>query len=182
MALALLILVFAVAALAVWVSGVRISDATDVLTMRLGLGEALGGLILLAFVTNLPEIAIVVSAALHHDLAIATGNILGGIAIQTVVLALLDGFGIPDVPLTYRAAHLVLVIEGAAVIAILAVVVMGSRMSSSALFLRVTPAGVAILALWLTGLARAWPGTRQEAPRTGRACRAGTGSGNTSAR
>jgi cation:H+ antiporter len=150
--LALLILVFLIAAAAVWLSGIKISDATDVLTTRLGLGEALGGLILLAFVTNLPEIAIVVSASLSHDLSIATGNILGGIAIQTVVLALLDGFGIPDVPLTYRAAHLALVIEGAVVVAILAVVVMGSRMSSTAIFLRVTPAGLGILALWLTGL------------------------------
>lgn len=148
----LLVVAFAGAAAAVWVSGTQISNATDVLSTRLGLGEALGGLILLALVTNLPEIAIVVSAALQDNLGIAIGNILGGIAIQTVVLAVLDGWGTPGEPLSYRAAALVLVIEGATVIAILAAVVMGSRMSESAMFLRVTPAGVAILLFWLAGL------------------------------
>ena len=47
-------------------------------------------LILLAVATNLPEIAITASAALSHNLGIAIGNILGGIAIQTVVLVVLD--------------------------------------------------------------------------------------------
>ena len=48
---------------AIWVAGIQLSDQTDVLTMRLGLGSALGGLILLAIATNLPEIAIVAAAA-----------------------------------------------------------------------------------------------------------------------
>src|SRR5918911_1794274 len=101
-----LIAVFVVAAGAVWLAGIRLSDTTDVLSERLGLGEALGGLILLAFATNLPETAITVTAALAHNLGIAIGNILGGIAIQTVVLVPLDGFGVRPTPLTYRAASL----------------------------------------------------------------------------
>lgn len=84
-----LVLLFAAAAAVVWVAGIRLSDTTDVLSTRLGLGEALGGLLLLAVATNLPEVAIVASAAMGGDLGLAIGNILGGIAIQTVVLVAL---------------------------------------------------------------------------------------------
>src|SRR5947209_9205577 len=99
--------VFLAAAALVWYAAIRLSDSTDVLSTRLGLGEALGGLILLAIATNLPEIAITVSAALAHNLGIALGNILGGIAIQTVVLVVLDAVGVTGSrPLTYRAASL----------------------------------------------------------------------------
>jgi len=88
-----LVLIFLGAAVAVWVAGIYVSSTTDVLSQHLGLGEALGGMLLLAIVTNLPEIAITASAALHQDLGIAIGNILGGIAMQTLVLVLLDFFG-----------------------------------------------------------------------------------------
>src|SRR3989442_15086197 len=81
--LAPLVLIFGTAAAAVWVAGLYLSRSTDTLDMRLGLGEALGGAILLAVATNLPEIAITASAALAHDLGIAIGNILGGIGSQT---------------------------------------------------------------------------------------------------
>jgi len=60
LALPWLVLIFAAAGAAVWVAGIELSDTTDVLSTRLGLGQALGGLILLAFATNLPEVAITV--------------------------------------------------------------------------------------------------------------------------
>jgi cation:H+ antiporter len=151
-ALALLVLGFAAAAAAVWVAGVRLAITTDVLSKRLGLGEALGGAILLAVATNLPEIAIVVTAAIAHNLDIATGNILGGIAIQTVVLAVLDGFGVRDKPFTYRAASLQLVVEGALVVALLAVVVDGTRLSPNAIYFRLTVPAVLIFVIWVAGL------------------------------
>jgi cation:H+ antiporter len=151
-ALVLLLAGFALASAAVWFAGIRLSNATDVLSMRLGLGEAVGGAILLAIATNLPEIAIVTTAAIGHDLGIATGNILGGIAIQTVVLAVLDGFGSRDAPLTYRAASLQLVVEGALVVALLAIVVDGTRLSPGAIAFRLTVPAVLIFLVWLCGL------------------------------
>ena len=147
-----LVLIFAAAAGAVWVAGMVLSNTTDVLGTRLGLGQALGGLILLAFATNLPEAAITFTAARSHNLGIATGNILGGIAIQTVVLAILDQWGLRNEPLTYRAASLTLVLEGALVCALLVVVIMGTRLSPDVIYARVTPPGLLILAFWIAGL------------------------------
>jgi cation:H+ antiporter len=80
-----------------------------VLDSRLHLGSAFGGLIVLAVATNLPEVAITVSAAISGNLDVAVGNILGGIALQTVVLVVLDVFGKRGMgvkPLTFRAASL----------------------------------------------------------------------------
>src|ERR671939_275306 len=78
--------IFVAGAAAVWIAGIKLSDSSDVLSERLGLGEALGGLILLAIATNLPEIAITVSAALAHHGHRGRQH-PGGIAIQTVVPA-----------------------------------------------------------------------------------------------
>lgn len=151
--LAALLAIFAAAGAAVWLAGAKLSDATDVLEMRLGLGEALGGLIFLAVVTNLPEIAIVASAAVAHNLGIAVGNILGGIAIQTVVLVVLDGAGLPgDVALSYRGASLTVLLEAGTVVAVLAITVMGSQLPASLLWWRIDPAALLITAVWVAGL------------------------------
>jgi cation:H+ antiporter len=151
--LPILVLIFVGAAAAVWVAGTRLSDTTDVLSSRFGLGEALGGLIMLAIVTNLPEIAITASASLSNNLGVAVGNILGGIAIQTVVLVILDAFGVRGGhPLTYRAASLVLVLEGALVIAVLTVAVMGSQLPPSLIVWRIEPEALLIAGMWVVGL------------------------------
>jgi cation:H+ antiporter len=146
LSLSVLLLIFAGAAAAIWVAGIQLADTTDVLSMRLGLGEALGGLILLAIATNLPEIAITATAALANDLGIAIGNILGGIAIQTVVLAVLDAVGVRGRrPLTYQAASLALVLEGAVAIG-------ASRLPASLIVARVAPGGLLIAVLWVVGI------------------------------
>jgi cation:H+ antiporter len=147
-----LIGVFVAAAAAVWYAGIQLSDATDVLSTRLGLGEALGGLILLAVATNLPEIAITASASLSGSLGIAIGNILGGIAVQTVVLAVIDVIGLRGADaLMYRAASLTLVLEATMVVAVLSVVVMGTQLPSATV-LRVEPASLIIVGVWVAGL------------------------------
>jgi cation:H+ antiporter len=147
-----LIAIFAAAAGCVWFAGIQLSNTTDVLSTRLGLGEALGGLILLSFATNLPEIAITASAALAHSLGIAIGNILGGVAVQTVVLVVIDVFGLRRAAsLTYRAASLTLVLEATLVVSVMVVVVMGTQFPSHTT-LRVEPASLLIAAVWLVGL------------------------------
>ena len=148
-----LVLAFVAAAAAVWVAGVSLSRQTDVLSTRLDLGSALGGVILLAVATNLPEIAIVASASVSGNVGVAVGNTLGGIAIQTVVLVALDAFGVRGPrPLMYRAASLVLVVEAALVVTVLAIVVAGTQMPRTLIVLRVTPAVLLILVAWVVGL------------------------------
>ncbi|HEX7965335.1 MAG TPA: sodium:calcium antiporter [Gammaproteobacteria bacterium] len=144
---------FLLSAAAVWYAGIKLSLSTDVLSDRLGWGEALGGLVLLGIVTTLPEIAITASAALHGDMSLAIGNILGGISIQTVVLVVLDVFGLgATAALSHRAASLTLVVEGLMVVAVLVVVLIGTQMPQHLIFLRVTPPTLFIAALWLGGL------------------------------
>lgn len=148
-----LLLIFVGAAAAIWVAGIQLSRQTDVLDVRLHLGSALGGLILLAVATNLPEIAITVSAASSGNIGVAVGNILGGIAIQTVVLVILDLFGTKGAePLSYRAASLSLVVEAITVIGVLGVVIAGSQMPSTLVLFRLTPAAVLIALIWGLGL------------------------------
>ena len=147
-----LVLIFGLAAGAIWIAGVHLSRSTDVLDTRLGLGEALGGAILLAIATNLPEVAIVVSAALSHSLGIAIGNILGGIAIQTAVLVILDISIGREAALTTRAASLVLGLEGLLVILVLAISVMGAQLPGDALFVRIEPAALLIAGFWVVGV------------------------------
>ena len=153
MPLPLLSLIFAAAAAVVWVAGIYVSKTSDVLSSRFGLGEALGGALLLAIVTNLPEIAITASGAMRNQLGIATGNILGGIAIQTVVLVILDAFGLgKKAPLTSHAASLDLVVEALLVIAMLTVVVMGHQLPESLIWRGITPDDVLICGTWLAGI------------------------------
>jgi cation:H+ antiporter len=151
----LLAVIFVVGAAVIWVAGIQLSKTTDVLDARLHLGSALGGLIVLAVATNLPEIAITVSAALSGSLEVAAGNILGGIALQTVVIVVLDAFGKRGKgvhPLTYRAASLGLLLEALVVVAVLAVVIAGTQLPSSLTVARLTPDVVLIAVIWLVGL------------------------------
>jgi cation:H+ antiporter len=147
--------IFVVAAAVIWVAGIQLSKMTDVLDDRLHLGSAIGGLIVLAVATNLPEIAITVSAGLSGSIEVAAGNILGGIALQTVVIVILDAFGKRgkgESPLTHRAASLGLVLEAIVVVAVLAVVIAGSQLPPNLMVARLTPDVVLITAIWVVGL------------------------------
>jgi cation:H+ antiporter len=149
----LLLLIFLGAAGATWAAGILLSKSTDALDARLGLGDEVGGLILLSIAGSLPELAITISAAAQGNLQLAAGNLIGGIAIQTMVLLICDVAVGPQRPLTYLVGRLTPVLEGLLVIILVAGVDMGSLLKrSTAIGGRVNPASLGIVVVWVVGL------------------------------
>ena len=149
----LLVVVFLAVSAATWAAGIALSKTTDSLDARFGLGDALGGLILLAVAGSLPELAITISAAASGNLPLAAGNLIGGIAIQTMVLLLCDLAVGPARPLTYLVGRLTPVLEGLLVILVVAGVEMGALLEpSTAIFGRVSPASLGIVVIWVVGV------------------------------
>ena len=148
----LLILLFVAGAAATWLAGTLLSKTTDALDVRLGLGEELGGLLLLAIAGSLPELAITISAASGH-LGLAAGNLIGGIAVQTMVLLVCDLVAGSERPLTYLVGALTPVLEGLLVVIVVAGVEMGALLKPSvAIGGVVSPASIAIAVVWGVGL------------------------------
>ncbi|GEN74309.1 sodium:calcium antiporter [Chryseobacterium hagamense] len=153
LSLPLLFLIFTAAAAVIWVAGIHLSKSVDTLSGRFHLGQALGGAILLAIVTNLPEIAITVSAALKGSLDLAIGNILGGIALQTVVLVLLDALVLGKKgALTYMASSMSLLLESLVLVMVLILVVIGHQLPASLSVFHISPASFAIVGVWVFSL------------------------------
>jgi cation:H+ antiporter len=149
----LLLLIFLAAAVATWLAGIYLSKATDALDARLGLGDELGGLILLSIAGSLPELAITISATADENLQLAAGNLIGGIAIQTMVLLICDYAVGPSRPLTYLVGRLTPVLEGLLVIILVAGVEMGALLKpTTAIAGRVSPASVGIVVVWVVGI------------------------------
>ncbi|MDQ3865931.1 MAG: sodium:calcium antiporter [Actinomycetota bacterium] len=151
-AIPLLLLVFAAGAAATWGAGVLLSRATDALDVRLGLGDELGGIVLLAVAGSLPELAITVSAAARGNLDLAAGNLIGGIAVQTMVLVLCDVAAGPSRPLTFLVGRLTPVLEGMLVILVVSGVLLGGLLSPSTALAGVSPASIGIVVVWLLGV------------------------------
>jgi cation:H+ antiporter len=165
----LLVVVFIVAAAATWLAGTFLSKSTDSLDTRFGLGEELGGLILLAITGTLPEIAITASAALSGHLDLAVGNLIGGVAIQTLVLVILDFAAGPRRPLSFMVGSLVPVIEALMVIVVLSTALAGAALPSSTNLFGASPTSYAVVILWVVGVwtvnrVRMNPGWVGEAP------------------
>jgi cation:H+ antiporter len=83
-------LLFAVAAVAVWFAGARLTGYADAISRITGLGQAVIGIILLAGVTSLPEIGVTATASIAGDAQLAVNNLFGSIALQVALLAVVD--------------------------------------------------------------------------------------------
>ncbi|HEY3961710.1 MAG TPA: hypothetical protein VGL84_04235 [Gaiellaceae bacterium] len=149
----LLILVFAAGAAATWAAGGLLSKTTDALDIRLNLGSELGGLLLLALAGSLPELAITITAAASGHLGIAAGNLIGGIAMQTMVLVICDFAAGRQRPLTFLVGALTPVLEGLLVMILVSGVLMGALLNPNiAIGGVVSPASLAIVVIWTVGL------------------------------
>jgi cation:H+ antiporter len=148
-----LVVVFVAGAIATWAAGVKLSKTTDVLDARFDLGAELGGILLLALAGTLPELAITVSAASQGDLSLAAGNLIGGIAVQTMVLVICDIAAGSERPLTFLVGALTPVLEALLVVLVVAGVLMGSLLPpSTAIGGVVSPASIGIVLVWLGGV------------------------------
>ena len=147
-----LILEFGVFGLITWLAGVWLTRATDAIDTKFALGSAFGGLLILGIVTSLPEIAVVVTSAFQHHYGIIIGTLLGGIAMQTVVVAIFDFKSGRDRPLTYSAASLTLVLEASFVVLVTVASLMAIKTPVLIPHTAISLVSVLIVGAWLAGL------------------------------
>jgi cation:H+ antiporter len=146
--LPLLLVAFLAGAAVVWVASTQLSTQTEILSERWHLGEALAGLLLLAVVEDLPEVVIVINGALSNHLGLISGNLLGGIATQTVLLAIIDAT-VPSRPLSYYASSISLVLEAMQGIVVFSLVILTTQLPASLHVQRVAPGSLVIAAAWI---------------------------------
>ena len=113
------LLLFALAGAGVWIAGTKLSAYADAFGRKLGIGQAFMGLVVLASATELPEIVTTASAAMVGNAPLAINNMFGGIVMQTAILSIADltlAYG----PLTFFTPRPVLLLQGTALIVLLA--------------------------------------------------------------
>jgi cation:H+ antiporter len=115
--------VLAAMAVVIVLAGVRLTRVADSLAERTGLGDALGGALLLGALTSLPGNVTVLTGALEGNAGFALANPIGGIALQTVWLAIAD-LVYRRANLEHAAASLQNVLQSVVLIAMLAVPVL----------------------------------------------------------
>ena len=84
------------------------------------------------------------SAAAKGNLGLAAGNLIGGIAVQTMVLVICDAVASRKQALTYLVGSLMPVLEGLLVIFVVCGVLMGALLPESTRIGPVSPASLAI--------------------------------------
>ena len=107
-------------AVVIVLAGVRLTKVADSLSERTGIGDALGGALLLGAVTSLPGIVTTVTGSLGGDPGFGLANPIGGVAVQTVWLAIADLLH-RRANLEHAAASLENVLQALVLVALLAI-------------------------------------------------------------
>jgi cation:H+ antiporter len=119
-------LVFAAAAAAIAWAGTRLERHADAISTRTGLGQAFTGMLLLAVATSLPEVATTITAvAVLNNPTLAVHNLLGGVALQTALIAVADVAKGRRGALTFFSPQFALLLQGAGLLLLLQLAVAG---------------------------------------------------------
>lgn len=141
---------FLVAALVIFFSGLRMTDVADRLADRTGLGEAIVGGVLLGAATSLSGTIVSITAALDGRASLAFSNAVGGIAAQTVFLAVADMF-YRRVNLEHAAADLANVVQGLILMVLLTIPLLAVT-SPEATIWAIHPLSLVIPVIYVGGL------------------------------
>lgn len=147
-----LIACFIISAAITWIAGIALAKTTDTLDHRFKLGDALGGLILLGISGSLPEIAIAFSAARDGHIPIIIGTILGGIAIQTLIIVFFDLAVKNKKPLSYVAGSPMLALETFFTVLLTLLALMGTSLAPEKNIYGTSPFSSIIIIVWILGL------------------------------
>jgi len=141
---------FSVCAIVIGIIGTRLARIVDDLADRTGLGEAIAGAVLLGMATSLSGIVVSVSSAWTGQPELAISNALGGIAVQTLFLAIAD-MVYRRANLEHAAASLGNLIQGALLLCLLSMLLLG-RFSPEWAFLQIHPITPLLFIAYLFGL------------------------------
>ncbi|ANU08156.1 sodium:calcium antiporter [Paraurantiacibacter namhicola] len=145
-----LLITFAGAAIVIALFGTQMARIADILADRTGLGEALVGAVLLGAGTSISGIVTSISTAANGAPELAASNALGGIAAQTMFLALADVF-YRKVNLEHAAASAVNLGQ-ATILIILTVLPIMAVMTPEFSIWAIHPVSPVLVAVYLIGL------------------------------
>ncbi|MGF1457461.1 MAG: sodium:calcium antiporter [Leptolyngbyaceae cyanobacterium] len=141
---------FIIAAIAIAVFGIRLTKVADRLADKTGLGEAVVGALFLGAVTSLPGIITSVSSAANNHPELSISNALGGIAAQTVFLAVAD-IVYPAANLEHAAASAANLSQGTLLITLLALHLLAASAPSLSFF-GIHPVSIVLPIAYVFGL------------------------------
>lgn len=147
------------AAIAIALLGIRITKVADRLADKTGLGEAVVGALFLGGITSLPGIVTSVAAAANNHPELAISNALGGIAAQTVFLAIADIF-YPAANLEHAAASVANLSQGTLLVSLLSLPLLAASMPAIS-FWGIHPVSVVLPIAYVLGL-RLISGTKRK--------------------
>lgn len=151
--------IFLVAAGVIALAGSRLASLGDRLADRTGIGEAMAGTLLLGMFTSLPGLVASITAAIDGRAALALSNAIGGIAAQTVFLAVAD-ISYRKANLEHAAASIANIAQVIVLLMLLTLVLIGMASPSVAVF-HVSPITPVLLAATLLGFRLAFRSGRE---------------------